>query len=325
MIFWLDDALFFEKTVHDLDRLTLFRLAFRQQHTLFISDNPDRPWQEETATHFKKWCAALPANLQQEVMLLALGLRELDSNAITRGKAKPFWISQRTLPNDTGACILTIEQALLAIALPFGILLENQINDAAFLRHAMPPRWRNKLGEWEAQGRLRYLQGGGITELFSLVKFHCADANSRLTSGLPAVVWAYLHFVIYDHDGDSAAQASAHSQKLQNLLEEMGMKARSHQLWRRTQENYLPRAALEQHVAAKCTNAETITATMAEIESLFQGDAGVRHFFNMNELPCGKIFKKVFFDHDAQYWDQVADRGASAEMTVLAENIAAAM
>ncbi len=325
MIFWLDDALFFEKTVHDLDRLALFRVAFRQQHTLFISDNPDQPWQKETATHFKNWCEALPKSLQKEVMLLASGLRELDSNAITRGKGKPLWISQRALPNDTGACILTIEQALLAIALPFGILLENQLNDAAFLRHAMPQRWRNKLGEWEAQGRLRYLQGGGITELFKLVKFHHDDDSARLTSGLPAVVWAYLHFVVYDHDGDSAAQAGINSQKLQDLLAEIGMKARSHQLWRRAQENYLPRAALEQHVAARCTNAEIKTATMEKIESLFQNEAAVRHFYNMNALPCGKIFKNMFFDHDGQNGNEVTDRAAWAEMTVLAENIAAAM
>lgn len=143
MIVWVDDRLFADDT-RDVDRLALLRNAALRRHTLIVSAAPDDRYASRRAPNFDAWLNALPERLRAEVNMLLERVCLVSANTAVRSTTRLLVCAQ-----DPGAsrdsCWLTLADAVRAIAQPLRLMVENQINDAAFIRRAMPPEWRLRL------------------------------------------------------------------------------------------------------------------------------------------------------------------------------------
>ena len=322
MIFWVDDLLFASKKP-DVDLLTLLRQAAQRRHTLIISTSPQAMW-HKNAPHFKVWQQAnLTARLQEEVSFLIERLGFIASNLTTRGEVAPILISEQMASNEKN-CVLTLAQAIRAVTLPLHILVENQINDSAFLRHAMPPVWADRLTQWEKNGELRFVQAGGITEMRRLLAFHADDAQALQAFGLPAKLWLLAHFLIYDHDGKQANQPDKHAKDLEQVIRAHPVAA--HRLWRRCQENYLPHPALLEIIGLRQLAPSDAEFLKKAVNNHHQQDPTTKHYQKLPKLGDSDFFKNEFArETNNAIWhpsDFEAD-GIWPEMIQLAEAIAA--
>ncbi|MCI5166469.1 MAG: hypothetical protein D3903_10305 [Candidatus Electrothrix sp. GM3_4] len=243
MIIWVHDVLF-SKERHDLDLLTLFRNVADRRHTLLIATHPNAPRHRRAAPCFDQWLETLPASLQSKVRLIRKQVQGISANASVRNTTR-LLVAARKLPDGVEDCEISLAEAVRAAAQPLYLLVEDQINDAAFLRQVMSPRWRRKMEQWEKNGQLRYENGGGIDSMRRLVKFYAQDEKARLAFGLPTKLWWLTHFIIFDHDGDVAERPSASSKDVMKLCKNANLLNRCHRLERRTQENYIPKEAMQ--------------------------------------------------------------------------------
>jgi hypothetical protein len=324
VIVWLDDALF-ATLGRDLDRLALLRNAALRRHTLIISASPDAPWGYRPRPNFDSWLDRLSERLRREVLLVRERTDRVSANAIARGAMRVL-VSGRDLDETHQGCRLSLEDAVRALAQPLFILVENQINDAAFLHRIMPPLWRARFEAWERHGELRYENGGGLPVIGALVNFHCDDDNARLAFGLPAAVWRLVHFIVYDHDGKTRDCPGEQSRGLERSCDSADMGDRSHRLQRKDPEHYLPVEALRGIVERRVIDPNNRSRLLAYIDSQeAQGDA--RHFASLPALGKRQIFKNAFAEEAAADWadDWFERDGAWPEMTRLAERIAAAI
>lgn len=322
MIVWLDDALF-GNPARDMDRLALLRNAALRGHTLIISTSPDAPWGNRPCPNFDSWLARLPDRLRGEVLDVRERTDRVSANAVTRGASRVL-VCDRDPGTKHRGCRLSLDDAVRALEQPLFLLVENKINDAAFLRRIMPPPWRARIEAWERRGELRFEHGGGAPVMATLVDFHRDDDNAKLAFGLPADVWRLVHFIVYDHDGDAADRPGEQSRSLERSCGWADMVERSHRLQRRDLEHYLPEEALREIVERKIDDAERRSRLLEEIDKhMEQGDA--RHFAPWD--PLGRIFKNAFTGNDVPAWpdDWFGRDGAWPEMTQLAERIAAAI
>lgn len=324
MIIWLDDALF-NGTKSDIDLLSLLRQAAQRRHTLVISSSPHAMFSDDKP-HLTTWLAQnLTEKLLIEVRFLLERLRMISSNLVTRGKSRPIWVTEQSFPSPH-ACIVDLAQAIRAVTLPLHIMLENQLNDAAFLRTVMPPVWQAKLAAWESSGELRYVQAGGITEMKKLLDFHRRDANALRTFGLPSRIWLLTHFLIYDHDGKSKGSIGEGARALEKVLNKTEISR--HRLWRRTQENYLPIATLHKIIAAKGNAPSEKAVIKGAVVQFANLPNAERHYAELPRLGESAYFKNEFAKAlNAKNFDPKdfeAD-GMWPEMTLLAEAIAAAI
>lgn len=320
MIVWVDDNLF-EHGARDVDLVALLRNAAMRRHTVIISTDPALPRSERTSPCFDRWRESLAPRLQTEIELLRMRLDRVSANSVTRGAAR-LMITPRELPGVAG-CRLNLEEAVRAVGLPLCILVENQINDAAFLRKVMPPAWRERLGEWERRGELRYENGGGAPVVAALLRFHADDKNARLFFGLPAEAWRLLHFVVFDHDGDCQQSPGDQSATIAKACKDAQMESRSHRLMRRDQEHYIPPEALQALVTSKAPG-QNQTKLLEDLAA--HGKLGERrHFTPLPRIGRDPFFKNAF-SYNMDWPDQwYLQDGAWPEMTELAEKIAAAM
>lgn len=323
MVFVVDDALFDGRS-RDVDLLALFRSAAQLRHTLLFASIPVSlavsPRRDSPS--FARWLAALPNRLQSEVKLLQERCARI--NAATIAVGNNWIIVSRDVCTVANACRLTLEQAVRAAAEPLHLMVENQINDAAFLRRVLPPAWRQRFEDWESAGQLRYQNGGGLPVMISLVQYFTDDANSRRSFGLPGAVWKLVHFLIYDHDGDEPDRPGDAAGNLQRCCRDLGMERRNHMLARRDQEHYLPPEALREIVAKRLhTRPQERDDLLQKIEQHCKDDN--RHF-----APLPKLGNEPFFKNEFSTGLPWSDRwfagdGAWPEMTRLAERIAAAI
>jgi hypothetical protein len=320
LIVWVDDRLF-EDGATDTDRIALLRNTAVRRHTLIVSRHPDDSLPTRTSPAYDRWINGFPGRLSQELNLLRERLELVSANSVTRGCSRLLVTdTPETYAGDNiDRCTVSLKHAIRAVNQPLYVLVENQINDAEFLRSAMPPEWAERLKEWEARGELHYENGGGVTVMKSIVEFHTINANSERTFGLPSEVWRLFHFLIYDHDGQSANVPGEQSALLNRCCEDSGLNNHSHMLERREQENYIPIEAMQHVTESQVPDPKRKTELLDWIQH--HNDLGNgRHFQEVD-----KFFKNKF--QSSNHWNRqwFKDDGAWPEMTRLAEKIAAAM
>lgn len=343
MIIWMDDALFSGENRY-VDCIAILRNAANRHHRLMISDNPlSSPFSKEfVSPYFDIWLAKLSDFMQVEINHLLDTLKlGGDGDAVSFGLSKRLLITERDVDikakvNIAKSCFVDFKSAAQAVSLPLHILVENQINDAAFLRRVMPPKWRARLEKLEGDGLLRYVQGGGITEIKKLIQFHFDDDNALKVFGLSSEVWKLLHFIIYDRDIDNnnKNKPSKDSSDIKDLCNNEGMMHRNHQLERRAQENYIPLELLkhieenEDYFRTKEDRADFST----KLSEYAQKPLADRYLFDMKELTKKNLgknhLKKVFTDNmlEEVWQDKWFEKdGSHEEMEKLAQSIVAAM
>ncbi|QQZ30662.1 hypothetical protein HMY34_18945 [Thiothrix subterranea] len=323
MMIWMDDALFSGSRY--IDCLSVLHNAAIRGHSLTISNDPSA---RRGSPNFDEWKRSLSEKIKHEVDNILDKLKVIPSNIADRGFSKRLLITNREF-SISNVCFVRLDEAVRAVSLPLHILVENQINDAAFLRHVMPPDCREELEKLERRGQIRYIQGGGLTEILKLIKFHIKDDNSRLVFGLPADVWKLLHFIIYDHDGKTSDSPSYDSKKTYLICEDNDMLHRSHRLMRKSQENYIPVDALKEIVNfKKKINNSQKEETQRNIGS-YEKSGDKRFFEDVVKLSSNeKLFKSVFGeDAYEEIWkDEWFEKdGSWPEMRKLAESIVSSM
>jgi len=319
VIIWVDDSLF-QEGARDVDRLALLRGAAIRRHTLIVSTDPADARAERRSPGFHGWMKTLSERLRREVEMLQERLELVSGNATARG-AERLLVSGREPWTRAHGSWVTMEEAVRAVVLPTHLLVENTINDRAFLRRAMSPGWRERLDMWERAGLLRYENGGGNAVMRALIEHHAKDDYARQAFGLPSKLWRLVHVVVYDHDGTDPDHPGGESQRVERACDAAGLADRSHRLRRRDQEHYLPREALEAIVQARVTNQAERERLMNEIAA-YVAKGEQRHF---EELPQLAAFKNAFGEPIAWSEDWFRRDGAWPEMTLLAEKIAAAI
>lgn len=327
LILWVDDTLF-DDPVRDVDRITLLRNAAFRRHTLIVSAMPTITWDSRCAPNFDSWFGALPACLRAEVSLLREQTQVIAANAITRG-APLLLVSERKLNSDLPGYQLTLADAVRAVSQPLYILVEHQINDAAFIRRIMPPAWQRKLQEWEKLGKLRYENGGGLSVMNTIVERFTDNNYAKLAFGLPGDVWKLVHFIVFDHDGKCRNKQGENSKKLMNTCTKKGMEKRSHCLERMDQEQYLPLEALRMIIEKRITDKDNYSQLMKKVNKHFNADIETRHFTKLPQIGNDRFFKNEFAkakEEGFKWNDEWFDRdGSWPEMTRLAERIASSM
>ena len=317
VIVWVNDALFADDT-RDVDRVALLRGAARRRHTLFVSSDARAARAERRHPAFEVWRAGLPERRRAEVDALGERLAMVSATTSTLG-AERLLVS-RTDPRLRGLW-LTIDEAVRAVELPTFVLVENVINDRAFLLRAMPPRWRTLLASWEQRGLLRFEHGGGNDSLRVIVERFTDDGHAFAAFGLPSRVWCRVHVAIYDHDGDRSDAPSMSARRLHACCE--GRMAH-HRLLRRDQEHYLPAQALKRIIDERVTDAADAARLAADVDAhVSKGDA--RHFVPLPKLGKDPFFKGEFASSATWPDAWFRDDGAWPEMTSIAEKIAAAL
>lgn len=346
MIIWMDDALFSGEYPY-VDNIAILRNAANRRHTLIISDDPLKsPFSRDFVRPcFDTWLDRLPDFMQVEINRLLDKLKLGSSGDSTSfGLAKRLLITERDADikakvNIEKSCFVSFDSAARAVSLPLHILVENQINDAAFIRRVMPPKWRIRLNDLECSGRLRYVQGGGIGEIKKMIEFHCVDGQALKAFGLSTDVWKLLHFVLYDRDiykennTIDKNRPSTQSEELRILCENQGMKYRSHQLERRAQENYLPYEILEYiRDNENFKNRQDKEEFFTKLNSYKECITIEKNFFDMITITTGNLgkrfFKSIFAKENLEevWQDEWFDNdGSRNEMVKLAESIIAAM
>lgn len=320
MILWVDDELFGGQS-RDVDRLALLRNAALRRHTVIISASPQALSDSRQAPMFEFWLSTLSPRLQAEVWLLRERTRLVTANAIAVGANRVLVAERRP---DADGCWLSLDEAARAAAEPLQVMVEHQINDAAFLRRAMPPVWRKRFEDWEGKGEIRYANGGGLSVMTALVTFFTDDNTARRCFGLPAEVWRLLHFLVFDHDGERPETPGDQSKELDRRCKSNGMIRRIHRLVRRDQEHYLPLEALRSISNARVQDTVERDTLLDKLEKHFAlGQA--RHFVPLPRIGNDPFFKSEFVQEIAWSDDWFERDDAWPEMTQLAERIASAI
>jgi hypothetical protein len=320
----MDDALFSGSRY--VDCLSILHNAAIRGHSLTISHDPSA---KRGSPNFDEWNRSLSEKIKHEVDNILDKLKVIPSNIADRGFSKRLFITNREF-SISNVCFVRLDEAARAVSLPLHILVENQINDAAFLRRVMPPDCREELEKLERRGQIRYIQGGGLTEILKLIKFHNNDERARLVFGLPADVWKLLHFIIYDHDGKASDFPSPDSEKTYSICKDNDMLHRSHRLKRKAQENYIPVDALKEIVNIKKKLSDSQKEETKKNIELYGNKGDKRFFENIVELSPNnkKLFKSVFGEDEYEkIWeDEWFEKDDSwPEMRALAESILSSM
>ena len=324
MIVWVNSQIFADASAREVDRLALLRNAARRQHTLMISEGPTIAAQRSPSGAFGGWLDTLTDTLRWEVAHLHEQLQHVTPMAVTRGTER-ILVSNTELDASHSGCRLNLREAVRIVGLPIFMLVENIVNDAAFLRRAMPPRWAVRIEQWERAGMLRFEHGGG-SSLPQIVKHFSQDEACRRSFGLPAAAWWAVHLVLSDHDGDGAGNPGTLARQTYRACRSAGMESRMHRLERRTADHYLPKEAVLEVVRLKLTSENDRQLLEQLVEAHFNATPPIRHFAAQLPKLGDKDFLKNRFNEPLNWSERwFRDDDAWPELTRIAEKIAAAM
>lgn len=222
MLFILTDEIF--ELQHSTDILALISGAARSNRHFVVPANP-------LSKIFLDWLTSLGANLGPSVSsALDSNLRFTASNRARR---------TRKVSAVAGQSTISLSHALRLVHAPLSIYVENSRNDRNFLLSVCTESQNEYLTTLEMNGEVRFVNGGGISELL-----HQLDAEHQ--NGL---LRSEETFVLFDSDSLLPGRISDQAAALKVKCEELKLKYEC--LKRRAIENYLTRSTLSHWVYAK--------------------------------------------------------------------------
>ncbi len=237
----LDRSLFEDDTVHQTQLLALFELARNERHLLLCdpafdadSTDPANVWMDQQPPRIRLEVAAiLTACLDAQAALPAT------QSTIRVTAVETRW-SERIVDLGAGSRLLNE---------PLHVLLEDDNSDLAFLFRMAPPLQRRRLQHALDNGWAVADHGGGLGKMTSHVESLIEDPSES------ARIKRLRHWVLFDRDSDPAdrSRPSADSERLREMADQVcdgdPWGIASHQLGRRSIENYLPLKALDSWAA----------------------------------------------------------------------------
>lgn len=173
--------------------------------------------------------------LQAQSVRVADDYRTIFDIAVELDSRSPSLITVKV--EDTSTSIwtslpirLTLSDAIGLTQRPFSIVVENRVNDRAFLLAVASQEARRELVELEKEGTLQFENGGGVG---TMVQTLTADLDSAERSAIPI-----SKFFLFDSDALSPDEPSAQSESLRRLC--ASLRIPHYQLRRRAIENYIP-------------------------------------------------------------------------------------
>lgn len=216
MLFILTDEIF--KTQHSTDILALISGAAKSNRHYVVPANP-------LSQSFLDWLTSLGANLGPGVSSALDSSVRFTASSRARRTRKVSAVA-------AGQNTITLSQALKLVHAPLSIYVENSRNDRSFLLSVCTDSQNEYLTKLERNGEIRFIHGGGISELLQQL-----DAEHQ--NGL---LRAEESFVLFDSDSLLPGRISDQAAALKAKCEELKLKYEC--LKRRAIENYLTKSTL---------------------------------------------------------------------------------
>lgn len=296
MIVIVDDDVFASGHERPLQLVGLFELGFDGPH--LIQTSP--PWDPSESLSVNDWLSQQSQALREHAeLVLNVGLEEeirFPRTVTVRvtNESEPSWGPNPRLP---------LAEALRYLKRPLRLLVEDAVNDGAFLKAVAYEQWRDALEQAFDACWVEVEHGGGIPRMLPRVKEFGASDRLRL-------------WVLFDSDAREPGCPSEESRHLSEYCDDYHIAY--HQLRRRAAENYLPLPALAAWTKigqrSTRTNRQDTYLAFKEMEPL------QRHYYNMRrgfekdekdgippffgELPCRPELRNGFGRHVSELFQQ---------------------
>ncbi|WP_395454143.1 hypothetical protein [Acidovorax delafieldii] len=288
MLFILKDEIF--TLEHSTDILALISGAARSNRHYVVPVDP-------LSQSFLSWLASLGENLGPGVS------SALDSNIrfIASSRAKR---TRKVSVEADGQKTISLSDALKLVHAPLSIYVENSRNDRSFLLSVCTDSQNEYLTTLEQNGEIRFINGGGISELLKQL-----DAEHQ--SGL---LRPEESFVLFDSDSLLPGRISSQATALKSKCEELNLKYEC--LKRRAIENYLTKTTLRYWAYAKSgkrsslvykTRTEAFVAYIemrSDFRNHFNMKSGIKGDKGRTDLPKGvDLYAGISAEHQSALAD----------------------
>lgn len=203
--------------------------AAKSGRHFILTENPSSP-------AYTTWVASLGDDLKRNIQEI------FDFNFRYIATARPKRTARVTAANPAPNGRISFADAERLARHPFSIYVENSRNDRAFLLSVCTESQRENLRRLEQSGEVRFVHGGGITELGKQL-----DSDSANGTFCPA-----SSFVIFDSDALMPRRLSGQADWLQKKCSALGVGHRC--LERRAIENYITWSALRDWAYSRSGN-----------------------------------------------------------------------
>jgi hypothetical protein len=228
------------------------------------------------------WLKALPRRLRLEAEnVLARGVDASSQLPASRRRIRIDDVPQCEW--DRPVPVLPTTTALRLLRTPLRLLVENRVNDGAFVRKIAPPTLRQDLDAALDRGWVEFEHGGGIDQMRGRVE------EAKRDPATSARMW-----VMFDSDGRFRGDRSSSATKIAELCRNVAQPwpLPHHPLERRSIENYLPLEALAggAHKLEQRLN-EDETRDYRALIDVFKRELTEeqRHYFNMKAGLLGDV------------------------------------
>lgn len=280
MMVWLDDEVFAGGS--EAPRLLSLCLVLAHRgHSVVVKPRPQAT--ASASVHVDGWLRSQSQTLQRLLGPVLGRPGTFDSLApgawSAMSCAEPDFVVTAEPGRWRNAVALDIELAVRVLGQPLRLLVENLVNDGAFILRTMPPRLRAKLVQWIRSDRVAFENGGGVTVLEG--QFRALGLGGAVAElvGMPPAAWRRLRFPVFDSDGNKQDLKPANGRIALAKLVDPSLR-RVHRWRRRDAEHYIPRKALESIISTRQHNQQTQAQLLTHVEEVFaDGPASPRRCF----------------------------------------------
>lgn len=307
VIFRVDQALV--GTARTVELLALIRNAAVRNHTLWFVEHVQAEGGDVTAAWDQ--LGGLVGVAADEVQTLHEAVLRIRPHAATLG-AVTVGVQAGANAGACSSCnfVMELPNAIRLSAAPLAVLVEDIINDVAFLARALPRPWQKWLQESQERGAVAFEHGGGKRNLKNFVD-HFGSGTRRDPAGLGPAAWCVAHIVLVDRDMPAAPQEGATQSEIRALLRSRGHEERIWVLQRRSADHYVPLAMLDElHASGLLQTPAMKRVKAARLAGDKIADKSVKLAFATQPSSPGE---DAWFDDD----------GSREEMTQIAEWISA--
>lgn len=288
MLFILVDEIF--KPQHSTDILALISGAARSSRHYVVPANP-------FSKSLLGWLNSLGGNLAPGVSsTLDTNIRFVASNRGMR--------IRKVSATATGQNTIALSHALQLVHAPLSIYVENSRNDRSFLLSVCTDSQNEYLTKLERNGEIRFINGGGISELLQQL-----DAEYRNGTLRPEE-----SFVLFDSDSLLPGRISDQAEALKAKC--LQLKLKHECLKRRAIENYLTKSTLRYWAYAKSGNRSSpqYRARTEAFAAYIEMRPDFRNHFNMKHGIKGDKARKdlpkgvdLYFGISAEHQSALAE------------------
>lgn len=225
----VDDDVFTQAADTAMDLVELLNMGRHKRHRILLGPPPH--------DNYTQWTAA--RSLVERELFKSILEQCLDAESRTPAELGIRIVTDARATAGADPAFL-LHDALHLLRAPFRVVLENHLNDRAFLLAAASEEDRAVLEQAEEYQWLRFDNGGGLEGIVSMLAAHTPGGLASERSRLRA-------FILFDSDRLAPDTEAKKSDPLARQCSACGLDLprRYHQLRRRAIENYLPLEALD--------------------------------------------------------------------------------